>query len=168
MDKVNPGKTLPCPKRQKANDNPYRIFAVLAENGAIKYYVRFVDGVNGRHCIEVSKELFALFNQFELEDLSYFNRRDKYQERSKKTEEQMSLAYARYKESVEDEVLRRMDQEHLYHAILKLSMTQRRRVILHYFDELTYQQIAEQEGCLNPAVWKSVRHALKNLKKYLK
>jgi len=47
-----------------------------------------------------------------------------------------------------------------------LPAPQRRRVILHYFEGYTYEQIAMIEGCTHQAVNKSVLAAEKKLKKY--
>lgn len=50
-------------------------------------------------------------------------------------------------ESVEDAVLRNIEYERLHRAISELPETQRRRITLYYFRGLTYEQIAEMEGC---------------------
>lgn len=49
--------------------------------------------------------------------------------------------------SVEEAVYRRMQYERLYQAIDRLPKTQRRRLILYYFYDFTYEKIAEIEGC---------------------
>ena len=53
-------------------------------------------------------------------------------------------------------------------GINKLPETQRRRLILYYFNGLTYSQIAEMEGCKYQTVQDSIYAALNNLKKILK
>lgn len=45
--------------------------------------------------------------------------------------------------------------------------TQRRRLELYYFAGLTYEQIAALEGCSYPAVIKSVKKAIVELRRYL-
>ena len=65
-------------------------------------------------------------------------------------------------------VLRNMRYEALHNAINKLPETQRRRLILYYFNGLTYSQIAEMEGCKYQTVQDSIYAALNNLKKILK
>ena len=49
--------------------------------------------------------------------------------------------------------------------ISKLPETQRRRLLLYFFGELSYEQIAKLEGCTKMAVKGSVDIALKKLKK---
>lgn len=62
--------------------------------------------------------------------------------------------------------MRNLQYEQLHNAILELPETQRRRLILYYFQGLTYEQIAEMEGCTHPAIIKSVSSALEKIKKF--
>ena len=61
-----------------------------------------------------------------------------------------------------------MEYELLHRAIAKLPEIQRRRLLLYFFGELTYGQIAELEGCTKRAVKFSVDIAIEKLKKDLK
>ncbi len=70
-------------------------------------------------------------------------------------------------EPVEETVSRKMEAEALHRAIALLPEKQRRRLVLYYFGEFTYEQIAEMEGCTHPAVIKSISSALKKLQKFL-
>ncbi len=51
-------------------------------------------------------------------------------------------------------------------AVMSLDEGQKRRVILYFFDGLTYKQIAEKEDVTIQAVAKSIGKAIENLKKY--
>lgn len=53
-------------------------------------------------------------------------------------------------------------------TVAKLPEVQRRRLLLYFFGELTYEQIAELEGCKYQAVQNTIYAALKTLKKFLK
>lgn len=55
----------------------------------------------------------------------------------------------------------------LYTAIGKLPEVQRRRLLLHFVDNLTYRQIAELEGVNQTAISHSIKRAIIQLKKYL-
>jgi len=55
----------------------------------------------------------------------------------------------------------------LYAAINKLSEAQRRRLLLHFSDNLTYQKIADLEGLNQGTIARSVKRALIQLKKHL-
>lgn len=66
-----------------------------------------------------------------------------------------------------DLVMKMESYRQLYTAIGKLPEVQRRRLLLHFAENLTYRQIAELEG-INPfAVSHSIKRALIQLKKYL-
>lgn len=150
------------PKRRKDKYNPYTI---CEKNG--KYYLSFSDGQGVRYEMEIQKELFDMLNQFELDDLSVLNEWDRHIEHFEQTEQSLNRR-AYYKgESVEDAVLRNIEYERLHRAISELPETQRRRLTLYYFQGLTYEQIAEMEGCSHPAVIKSVSAAIEKIRKIL-
>lgn len=67
--------------------------------------------------------------------------------------------------SVEEAVYRRMQYERLYQAIDRLPKAQRRRLILYYFYDFTYEKIAEIEGCSIMPVKRSIDRALEKIKK---
>ena len=92
---------------------------------------------------------------------------DKHYERTEQTEASLNKRAMKPQESVEETVSQRMEVDKLHQAIAKLPEKQRRRLVLYYFGEFTYEQIADMEGCKHPAVMKSISSALKKLKKYL-
>ena len=61
------------PKRRKDKLNPYTIYSVGINTDDPHYYVSFVDIDDKRINVEVSKDVFDAFEQFELEDISYSN-----------------------------------------------------------------------------------------------
>lgn len=64
-----------------------------------------------------------------------------------------------------DLVIRMESYQQLYTAIGQLPKAQRRRLLLHFADNLTYRQIAELEG-VNPfAISHSIKRALLKLQK---
>lgn len=69
-------------------------------------------------------------------------------------------------ESTEESALTSIENELLHKAIAGLPETQRRRLMLYYFGELTYEQLATMEGCTFQAVAKSVNAAEKTIKKF--
>ena len=71
-------------------------------------------------------------------------------------------------ESVEEAVMKKLQYEALHRAIQELPLVQRRRLVLYYFQGLTYSQIAELEGCKYQTVQESIYAALKKLKLFLK
>ena len=150
------------PKRRKDKDNPYTL-----SKRQDKHYLSFRDGQGVLRELLINKELFELLDCFELDDLSFLNEMDRHYEHSELTEATLYDRAFVLPESVEDAVLRNMRYEALHNAINKLPETQRRRLILYYFNGLTYSQIAEMEGCTIMPVKRSIDSALKKIKLFL-
>ncbi len=148
------------PKRRKDKYNPYTI---LERNGC--HFISFHDGQCVPHEIEITKTLYNLFDAFELQDLSYLNKVDRHIEQSELTEAALHHRAFSMQASTEISALASIQNELLHRAIAKLTETQRRRLKLYYFGELTYDQIAAMEGCTFQAVAKSVNAAEKTIKK---
>ena len=165
MDGKHPKNADPRPKRRKAQDNPYEIFSVGINTAYPHYYLSFADSSGVKRCMEIDKALFDAFDEFELDDLSFMNEVDRHYEQSEQTEASLNRRAAQPQEPVEETVFQRVDVDKLHQAIAKLPEKQRRRLVLYYFGEFTYEQIAEMEGCTKRAVKFSVDIALKNLKK---
>lgn len=151
------------PNRKKDKHNPYTL---TIANG--RYYLSFKDGRGMLQTIEIDKVLYGLFNRFELEDISYLNKVSRHIEHSELTEATLNDRAFYKPETVEDAVSRSMEYELLHRAIAKLPEVQRRRLLLYFFGEMTYEQIAELEGCKYQAVQNAIYAALKTLKKFLK
>jgi len=150
------------PKRRKDKYNPYNIYEL---NG--NFYISFKDGQGVLHKYEISRLLYETFNAFELDDLAYLNVVDRHIEHSEIWESSLHERSIQKTESVEDVVFRNIQIERLHKAISELPEIQRRRLKYYYFDGLTYDQIAKLEKCKHPAVIKSIKAALKKLKKLL-
>ena len=151
------------PKRRKDKYNPY----TLTEKED-KQFLSFRDGQGVLRELQITKELFEVLNRFELDDLSILNEWDRHIEHFEQTEQSLNRRALFKAESVEETVLRSIEYEHLHRAISELPETQRRRLLLYYFEGLTYEQIAKKEGCKYQTVQESIYAALKKLKKLLK
>ncbi|WP_083538467.1 RNA polymerase sigma factor [Holdemania sp. Marseille-P2844] len=168
MDAIHPKNNIdPRPKRRRDKDNPYEIFTVGIETDAPRYYIRFKDGFRVEHCLEIPKELFDLLDSFELDDLSFLNEWDRHLEQSEQTEATLMARATQRRESVEEEVFRHIEIEMLHKAIATLPEVQQRRVLLYYFGNLTYQEIADLDGCSKVAVKYTIDKALASLKKII-
>ncbi|MFR2880602.1 MAG: RNA polymerase sigma factor [Lachnospiraceae bacterium] len=151
-------KSIQIEKRDK--HNPYTLMIVEG-----RYYLSFKDGRGVMQNIEIDKVLYELFNRFELEDISYLNRVSRHIEHSELTEASLNDRAFYKAESLEETVSRSIEYELLHKAISKLPETQRRRLLLYFFGELTYEQIAELEGCTKRAVKFSIDLAIEKLRK---
>jgi RNA polymerase sigma-70 factor (ECF subfamily) len=67
-------------------------------------------------------------------------------------------------ESCADLVSRRDSYQRLYVTIAKLPVVQRRRLLMYYFDGLTYRQIAKLEGVGSKTVIRTVARAIETLR----
>lgn len=149
------------PNRKKDKNNPYTL---SIENNI--YYISFTDGQGIFHKQEISIELYAAFNSFELDDISWINEASRHLTEADMGEEPFGHRIADPSEPVEEHVYRRIMYQELHKAIAQLPEIQRKRVLLYYFEGYTYEQIAQMEGCKYPAIIKSVMTAEKNIKKY--
>ena len=167
MADSHPKSIDPRPKRRRDKDNPYTIFTTGINTATPHYYLSFVDSNNMDRCVEIDRPLFDAFDRFELEDISFMHKVDKHYERTEQTEALLNKRAVRPQEGVEEIVSQRMEVDKLHQAIAKLPEKQRRRVVLYYFREFTYEQIADMEGCTIMPVKRSIDAAIKKLKKLL-
>lgn len=148
------------PKRRRDKYNPYTI---MQKEG--RYFLSFMDGESALHNIEVDQLLYNHFNSVELEDISYLNVWDRHIEQSELTEATLNRRTANKNVSMEEIVMYSTQIELLHRSISELPTLQRRRLILYFFFELTYEQIAELEGCTKMPIKRSVDRAITELRK---
>ena len=154
----------PRPKRRKDKQNPYTVFSRGINSKNPHYYISFENRMGADICIEVTKELFELFDQFERDDLSMMNEYDRHYEHSVLSEVSLWRRAVKCVESPEDKV----EREILIHNALEiLTQTQRRRLRMHYFYGLRCDEIATIEGSSIQSVSKSIKVAEKKMKKFL-
>ena len=72
-------------------------------------FLAFTDSNKVKRWMEIDKTLFDAFNEFELDDLSFFNEVDRHYERSEMTEATLSRRAAKPQESVEEIVSQQME-----------------------------------------------------------
>ena len=151
------------PKRKRDNYNPYYIYE---KDG--QAFIAFEDGEGESHRFEISRELYEAFDKFELEDLRYLNEVSRHTDFTELTEQFFESYADSHAESIEEIVFRKFRKKQLHKAMGKLPKKQKRRLILHYFYDMTYKEIAEIEGCSVRAAEYSLNKAIKSLKKILK
>lgn len=151
------------PKRRKDKNNPYTLS--VADG---RFYLSFRDGMGVLHEMEIDGELYGLLNAFELEDLSYLNEWDRHIEQSELSEETLEQRMHRTPRTVEETVYRAIQYEQLHQAIDHLPKIQRRRLILYYFYDFTYERIAEIEDCSVHSVFVAIERAKEKIKFSLK
>ena len=157
------GEQMERPKRRKYRDNPYTL--KLVDN---HYYILFRDGQNIPRTVEVPKNIYDMFNQFELDDLKELNEYARHIEHKELSEESIYNRGANSIEGIDDYVIRTSTYDELISAINKLSSTQRRRIKMYYFDELDLKTIEAIEHTSFQMISKSIKQGINNLKKLLK
>lgn len=167
MTDDRPQNLDPRPKRRRDEESSYEIYTTGIHTTRPRYFLAFTNGSKQKRWMEIDKPLFDAFNEFELEYLSYLNEVDRHYERSEVTEETLNRRAVERRESVEETVLQQIEVDKLYQAIAQLPEKQRRRLVLYYFGEFTYEQIAEMEGCKFQVIAKSIRTAENNLRKFM-
>lgn len=70
-------------------------------------------------------------------------------------------------EDIIEEIIRKEEAENVQNAIHLLTETQKRRVVKYFFDEMTYREIAAEEGVNVSKIKNSITASLKKLKNYL-
>lgn len=149
------------PKRRKYKDNLYTLSTI--DN---HYYILFRDSSNIPRIVEVKKEIYDIFNQFELDDLKELNEYDRHIEHLELTDESIYKKVINNEDGIDDLIIRNSTYDELINAINKLSNTQRRRIKMYYFDELDLKTIASIEHTSFQMISKSIKQAINNLKKY--
>ena len=167
MADSHPKNLDPRPKRRRDEDSPYEIYTTGINTAHPRFYLFFKDGGGVKRWMEIDKALFDAFDEFELDDLSFFNEVDRHYEQSEVTEATLNRRAAKPQESVEETVSQQMEVGKLHQAIAQLPEKQRRRLVLYYFGEFTYEQIADMEGCTISPVKRSIEKAIENLKNFL-
>ena len=153
------------PKRRRKKDNPY----VLNYNDNSKIYtVSFKDVKGNIQIVEINKEVYNCLDKFEFNDLSEMNEYDRHIEHSYIYENKINEKAFIKEEKIEDIVENSIINERLKIAISKLSLTQKRRIEMYYFEGLSQREIAEKEGISLRAVQYTLNKAISELKKILK
>jgi len=140
------------------HSNPYTI-RTKAIDGISRYFVSFKDGQGILREIEVSKEVFLVFYNFKKNEKKQQNFFDRHIEHFDLTDVQVNRRALYPSKDIAETVLDNIRKETILQAISKLPAIQRRRFILHYELELTYEQIADMEQCSKTAVKYSVDKA---------
>lgn len=113
-------------------------------------------------------EIFDVFNDSELEYLSERNEYDRHIEHSIYDENNINKRILKNIDTVEEVVMRHLDNEKIHNAISSLPFIQKKRVYEYFFKNLTQKEIADKNNCSIRAIQYSLNSDLKNLKNFLK
>lgn len=155
---------------EKKNIESYIVDGYLIEedkeNG--KYYINFRD-YYGKHIkSEISK---GVFDEYMIDKKIYKkmeNEFDRHIEHSQLTETTLFNRASDNTYNLEDEVLKAIDIKKLLKAMNALSEKQKIRVELHICNNITIRDLAKIENVRKNQIEKSIKIAIKNIKKFLK
>jgi RNA polymerase sigma-70 factor (ECF subfamily) len=149
------------------NTNPYTLWTVVAE-GITQYFVSFSDGQAVHRETEVSQSVYLEFCRFVKKERNLRRWDERHTEQSLLTDETLHRRALYPPKSVEDTAYYSSRNKRLRLAMQSLPEIQRRRFVQYHEFGLTYEQIAEIEGCSHVAIISSVRKAQKLLTEILK
>ena len=142
------------PKRRKYKDNPYTLNYIEEKN---IYTITFKDVKGHLNKVEVSEEVYRVFDKFELQDIKELNEYDRHIEHSEIFENNLETRAKDKPLSLEDSTIRKAAYDELMRAIKQLPKIQHKRIKLYYFDELSTKEIAEKGKCTQHSVRVSIR-----------
>jgi len=150
------------------NKNTHYFLRAETINEFTRYYISFTDGNGNHNETEVSRPVYREFMRFKKIERNLRHWDERHREYSELTDEALHIRALLPSKSLEDVVFDNIRYEHLRHAIQHLPDKQRRRFIFHYDFGLTYNQIAEKEGCSIMPVKRSIDRAIKNIRRKIK
>lgn len=150
------------PKRRKDKYNPY-----ILETLDNKFYVSFTDSNKIKQRVEVSKEVYDCFDEYELIDISAMNEYDRHIEHSELCESTLEKRILNRGISMYDDVEKKYISKEVRQAINTLPAAQRQRLIKYYYQSKNYKKIAEEEGCEYQCVQRSIYKAREKMKALL-
>ena len=150
------------PKRRNDKYNPY-----ILETLDNKFYVSFTDSNKIKQRVEVSKEVYDCFDEYELIDISAMNEYDRHIEHSELCESTLEKRILNRGISMYDDVEKKYISKEVRQAINTLPAAQRQRLIKYYYQSKNYKKIAEEEGCEYQCVQRSIYKAREKMKALL-
>ena len=130
-----------------------------AINSSLHFFATFTDKQNREHTVELTQEIYDVIrdSQNKISSLARAARRH---------------GVCSFDETIgEYEIINDTEQtrelmEKLYEHFDTLTVIQRRRVEMYYFQELTLEEIARMEGTSARSILYSIKQSIKKLKKF--
>lgn len=131
-----------------------------------KYYISFVDSA-GKDCrIEIDNETFDIYMKSKKTYIKIKNETSRHIEHSELTDEEIYKRAFKPTESVEQIVIKNIENEKMNKALQTLTDTQYRRIELHIINEITIRDVAKLEKVQKKQIEKSLRLSFKKIKKF--
>ena len=135
--------------------------------GFTHYYIAYTDDLGKTHDEHVTRNIFAAYLRFGKDERNMRRWSERYIEKSNLTEATLHKRALRLPKGMEDLTIDAEQREMLWQAIGKLPEIQRQRLLMYYFDGLTYEEIAELEACKKQSIHESVQLAIQQIREKL-
>lgn len=133
----------------------------MSEKIKIKVQDFYKNAVGSEDDVEVSKEVYELLTKiFPREEHCEYMRDIRHLSINGYMEGETEYLINRKDIGLEDIVLNRIQEEKVRQAIQTLTVQQRERVYLYFYDGMTIRGIAERQSVNRNAIWKSLQNAL--------
>lgn len=149
------------------NANPYTLRKEESE-GIIRYFISFEDGQAISRETEVSHPVYLEFCRFVKQERNLRRSDERHTEQSELTDETLYSRAVSLPKAVDEIAFDNLRSERLRQAIAELPEIQRRRFVLYHEFGLTYEQIAEMEGCKRQPVTRSIERAEEKIREAIK
>lgn len=149
------------------NTNPYTLHEEVVA-GFTHYYVSFVGVTGDVQETEVSRIVYLEFLRFVRRERTLRRRDERHMEQSRLPPEILFEQTLKQPKSVEESVFDRLRDGEMREILATLSKVQRRRLLLYHEYGLTYEKVAEIEGCTKMAVKFSVDLAEQKIRAKIK
>jgi len=149
------------------NTNPYTLRTEITE-GIARYFVSFTDGQGTHRETEVLRPVYLEFCRFIKQERNLRRWDERHTEYSELTEETLARRALNPPRGIEEAVFDSERDERLCQTIAKLPELQRRRFILRHEFGLTYEQIADMEGCKRQPIARSIERAEAKIREAMK
>ena len=132
-----------------------------------RYFASFLNGDGEKTEVEVSRKIaLVLFLEFVRTERNITRWDERHKELIVLTDEELDRRILHKPLPIDEMAVRAIAYEQLHRAIATLSQTQKRRVMLYYFENLTLEQIAERENCKYQSVQDTLNLAEEKIKKF--
>ena len=149
------------------NTNPYTLRKEIVD-GIARYYVSFTDGEAKPRETEISRPIYLEFLRFVKVERNLRRWDERHLEQSDLSDENLYHRALCQPKSAFDMAFDSLQNKQLRLAIHSLTEIQRRRFVLYHEFGLTYEQIAEMEGCTKMPVKRAIDRAEENIRGQIK
>ena len=131
-----------------------------------KYYISFIDSVKQTCRMEITKDVFDAYINSRKSYIKVGNEFSRHIEHLNLNENELYRKSFKKEDTVEEIVLKNIDNEKLENALENLTETQYRRIELHIINEVTIRDVAKLEKVQKRQIEKSLALGMKKIKKF--